>query len=144
MVLNNIARKTVMNIARAILILAASQIITACGSVDNFEWFPSASDTTAPTVSASIAGNAVFTNHTTHVATLPANVIFTASEATTVYYTTNGSTPDTSSLFVNISSSSGVTGPQISVTNTILKFFGIDHSDNKNQSAVQTGTIKSP
>ena len=144
MVLNNIARKSVMNIARAILILAAPLIITACGSVDNIEWFPSESDTTAPTVSASIAGNAVFNNHTTHVATLPANVIFTATEATTVYYTTNGNTPDTSSLFVNISSSSGVTGPSISVTNTILKFFGVDHSDNKNQSSIQTGTIKSP
>lgn len=142
MVLNNSMRKSVMNIARAILIFSAPLIITACGS--NIDWFPSLTDTTAPTVSASIAGNAVFNNHTTHVTTLPANVIFIATEATTVYYTTNGNNPDTSSLFVNISSSSGVTGPSISVTNTILKFFGVDHSDNKNQSSIQTGTIKSP
>ena len=144
MFLNNIARKKVMRIARTILSLAASLIITACGSVDNFEWFPSVPDTTPPSVSASIAGNAIFNNHTTHVATLPANVIFTASETTTVYYTTDNSTPNTSSPSVDVSPASSVTGPSISVTNTILKFFGVDHSDNKNPSSIQTGTIKSP
>jgi hypothetical protein len=142
MVFNNIVRKNVMRIARAILIFSAPLIITACGS--NIEWFPSVPDTTPPAVSASIAGNAIFNNHTTHVATLPANVIFTATETTTLYYTTDGNTPDTSSPSVDISSSSGVTGPSISVSNTVLKFFGVDHSDNKNQSSIQTGTIKSP
>lgn len=142
MFVSHIARKRVMKIARIILIFSALLIINACGS--NIEWFPSVPDTTSPTVSASIAGNAIFDNHTTHVATLPANVIFTATEATTVYYTTDGNTPNTTSPSVEILSSSGVTGPSISLATTILKYFGIDHSDNKNQSSIQTGTIKSP
>ena len=112
-----IASKSVMKIARIILIFSAPLIINACGS--NIEWFPSVTDTTPPTVSASIAGNAIFNNHTTHVASLPANVIFTATEATTVYYTINGNTPNTSSPSVDILSSSGTTGPSISLTTTI-------------------------
>ena len=137
-----IASKSVMKITRIILIFSAPLIISACGS--NIEWFPSVTDTTPPTVSASIAGNAIFNNHTTHVASLPANVIFTATEATTVYYTIDGNTPNTSSPSVDILSSSGVSGPSISLATTILKYFGVDHSDNKNQSSIQTGTIISP
>jgi hypothetical protein len=131
-----------MKTAKTILSVAALLGLTACGS--NFEWFPSVPDTTAPTVSAQIAGSTIFNNSSTHVSSLPANVIFFANEAATIYYTTNGSEPTTASASVGISSSSGATGPSISVTNTILKFFGIDQSANKNQSATQTGTIKSP
>lgn len=131
-----------MKIAKAILAVAAPLIIAACGS--NFEWFPAVQDTTAPTVTAQISGIQIFNNSSTHVSTLPANVIFFANEPATVYYTTNGSEPTASSASVAITSAGGSTGPSISVANTILKFFGIDQSDNKNKSTTQTNTIKSP
>ena len=126
-----------MNKARFLTLTAIAVTLSACGS--NFEWFPSVTDSTPPTVTASIAGNAIFNNKTTHVTALPATVTFYANEAATIYYTTNGNAPDTSSASVNISDSSGATGPSITLTNTILKFFGRDKSSNS--SAIQTGTI---
>lgn len=130
-----------MNKARFLTLTAIAVTLSACGS--NFEWFPKVGDTTPPTVSASIAGISIFNNRTTHVTALPATVTFFATEAATIYYTTNGNAPDTSSASVGISNANGATGPSITVTNTILKFFGIDNSANK--SAIQTGTIvKSP
>lgn len=128
--------------ARAIMIIAVPLSMAACG--DNFEWFPSVTDTTPPTVTATISNNSIFDNRTTHVPTLPANVIFSASEAATIYYTTNGNDPSTTSSSVDISTGSGVTGPSISITNTILKFFGVDKSSSKNSSAIQKATILSP
>lgn len=121
----------------ACIILAAT--LSGCG---NFEWFPDYLDTTIPTVTATIAGNQIFANRTTHVAVLPSSVTFFASEPATIFYTTNGNTPDTSSPSVGISTGSGATGPSITITNTILKFFGRDES--LNSSAVQTSAIKSP
>ena len=120
-----------------LIIIAAT--LSACG---NFEWFPEYADTTAPTVSATVAGNSIFNNRTTHVTSLPASVTFFSTEAATIYYTTNGNNPDTSSAAIAVSSSGGSAGPSITVTNTILKFFGIDQSSNS--SAIQTGIIKSP
>lgn len=131
-----------MKITRAILIVAAPLVITACGS--NFEWFPKVADTTPPTVTAKISGIQIFNNSSTHVTSLPANVIFYTDEAATIYYTTNGNDPTESSPSVVISSAAGATGPSITATSTILKFFGIDTSTNKNRSTTQTGTIKSP
>jgi len=129
-----------MKTIKILILMVIAATVSACGS--NFEWFPKVADTTPPTVSASIAGNAIFNNNSTHVTALPATVTFFASETATVYYTTNNSDPTVSSPSVTISTSSGATGPSITVTNTILKFFGIDQLSNK--SAIQTGTIKSP
>jgi len=130
-----------MNIARNILILAVPLCLTACG---NFEWFPEVDDSTAPTIAATVGGNAIFNNRTTHVATLPASVVFTANEVTTIYYTTNGATePTTASPSVQITTSSGASVANlITLTNTILWFFGIDQSNNS--TAKIKGTIKSP
>jgi hypothetical protein len=145
MFVTRIARKSVMKLARIILIFSAPLIINACGS--NIEWFPSVPDTTPPTVSAKITYGStdypIFSNHTTHVPALPVNVLFSVSnEPATIYYTTNGSNPTTSSSSVALTSSSWTTGPAISVTDTTLKFFGTDKANNN--SATITGIIKSP
>lgn len=122
-----------------LLILAASTI-SACGN--NFEWFPKVPDTTPPVITATISGKTIFHNSTTHVTSLPASIIFSSTEAATIYYTTNGNEPTTSSTSIEISSP-GV-GPLITATATVLKFFGIDHSPNKNSSTIISGIIKSP
>lgn len=119
------------------MIIAAT--VSACGS--NFEWFPKVSDTTGPTVTATVGGIAFANNSSTHVPSLPASVTFFTTEAATIYYTTNGDTPTTSSTAV-VTSANTAAGPSISITNTILKFFGIDSLSNA--SAIQSGTIKSP
>lgn len=135
-----------MKIAKAILILATPVVFSACGSANDFEWFPDPPDTSAPSVSATIffdngaSSKPVFLNGTTHVATLPAYVTFSATESATIYYTTNGADPTLSSAFVGL----GVPGPTITTTNTILKFFGIDQSENKNASSIFKSTIVSP
>lgn len=123
----------------AIVILSAT--LAACGSTD-FEWFPKVDDATAPTVIATIGGNALFNNASTHV-TLPAAVVFSATEPAIIYYTTNGSDPTTASPSVDFVTSP-VAGPSISITNTILKFFGIDKSPKLNKSEIQKATIFSP
>lgn len=130
-----------MNKTTLAALFLASATLTACGS--NFEWFPKVPDTTAPTITATVGGKTIFSNSTTHVASLPATVTFATSEAATVFYTTNGSEPTQSSASVATTTVS-VPGPTISVSGTILKFFGIDQSSNKNSSATQTTTIKSP
>jgi len=128
--------KKISNIA---LILAAA-VLSACGN--NFEWFPSYTDTTAPTITASITGTTSFRNNTTHVSSLPAIVTFISDEAATIYYTTNGSDPTIASSAVTASANTSVTGPSITITNTILKFFGVDTLSNT--SSIQTNTILSP
>lgn len=120
-----------------IMIIAAA--VSACGS--NFEWFPKVTDTTGPTVTATVGGKTFTNNSTTHVTALPASVTFFTTEAATIYYTTNGNTPTTSSTAV-VTTANTAAGPSISVTDTVLKFFGIDSSSNA--SAIQSGTIKSP
>jgi len=135
-----------MKTIKVLTIFAAAATLSACG---NFEWFPPFADTTPPTVTATIASasapsasTTIFNNRTTHVPSLPATVTFSADEAATIYYTTDGTSPTTASAKVTVSNSTGVTGPSITLTNTILKFFGID--DFSNSAAIQTGTIKSP
>jgi len=139
MAYNKRARMSAMNITRKILILAAPLLITACG---DFEWFPSVNDSTAPTVAATIENKSIFNNRTTHISALNQSVVFTANEPTTIYYTTNSTEPTTASAAVNITSSSGVNGPAITLADTILWFFGIDKSNNA--SAKIRATIKFP
>jgi len=134
-----------MNYKKMIPLMALAATMSACGEPSNFEWFPKVDDTFAPTVSASIAGKSIFNNSTTHVSALPQTVTFSANEPATIYYTTNGSEPTTTSASVNIATgNASTTGPEISITNTVLKFFGIDKATAPNQSATVTGTIKSP
>lgn len=130
-----------MNLNKIIPLMATALALSACGS--NFEWFPKVEDSTPPAVNATISGKSIFNNQTTHVTSLPATVTFTSSEAATIYYTTNGTEPTTSSTAIDFVSAS-VSGPSITVTDTILKFFGIDKSAKKNQSATITSTIKMP
>ena len=120
------------------LLILTAATISACGS--NFEWFPKVPDTTPPDITATISGKTIFNNSTTHVTTLPASVTFSSTEAATIFYTTNGSDPTTSSASITVSSP--VNGPTITVTDTILKFFGIDKSSNS--STIVSGIIKSP
>ncbi|NJD90250.1 MAG: hypothetical protein FIA91_01830 [Geobacter sp.] len=125
---------------RTPLLILTAATLAACGS--NFEWFPKVEDTAAPVITATISGKTIFNNSTTHVSTLPANVTFSATEAATIYYTTNGTDPTTASA--SIAYPAQVTGPSITLTDTILKFFGIDKSASKNSSTISSGTIKSP
>jgi len=84
-------------------------------------------DTTAPSTTANPAGG-TFTS--------AQNVTLTANETATIYYTTNGSTPTTSSAVysspINISST------------TTLKFFAKDTAGNSEAVKTQTYTINIP
>ena len=128
--------KKISNVA--FLFVAAS--LSACGS--NFEWFPEYTDATAPTITASISGTTSFSNNTTHVSALPATVTFIPNEAATIYYTTNGTDPTIASSSVAASANTSITGPSITITNTILKFFGVDTLSNA--SSIQRTTVVSP
>lgn len=128
-----------MDLKRVIPLVAITLTISACGGSD-FEWFPTVSDTTAPAITATVSGKQLFANRTTHVSSYPATVTFSSSEAATIYYTTNGSEPTTSSA-----SADSVSGPWPSIiTDTVLKFFGIDKATKPNQSTTVTTYIKSP
>jgi len=131
-----------MKLIKIIPALAIVSTIAACG--EDFEWFPDVEDTFAPSITASVSGKPLFDNRTTLVS-LPAMVTFSANEPATVYYTTNGSAPSTASASVNIATAnSSAEGPSITITNTVLKFFGIDKSARLNQSNTVTTYIKSP
>jgi len=131
-----------MKLIKIIPALAIVSTISACG--EDFEWFPDVEDTFAPSITASISGSPLFDNRTT-VVSLPATVTFSANEPATIYYTTNGAAPSTTSASVNIAVANSATlGPTITITNTVLKFFGIDKSTRLNQSNTVTTYIKSP
>ncbi len=133
-----------MNLKNCILALAIALTLSACGS--NFEWFPAVADSTSPRVSAIIAGKTFSNSTTAFVSILPAAVTFNSSEPATIYYTTDGNEPSTASSSVVIASSNSSTpGPTITLTDTILKFFGIDKSPKLNQSTtVSIKVVKSP
>jgi len=123
----------------ACILIAAT--LSACGS--DIEWFPDYVDTSPPTVSATVAGKTFSNNSTLHVTTLPESVTFTASEAATIYYTTNGSSPVGSANTINLAAAgSSTVSNLITATNTVLKFFGIDSAGNS--SATISGTVVSP
>lgn len=64
--------------------------------------------------------------------TLPVNVTFSADEPATIYYTTNGSTPTTSSPSVSVATPGGSSASiQITQDMTILRFFGKDAANNQ-------------
>jgi len=127
------------NISIAALFLTAAAL-SACGS--NIEWFPDYSDTSPPIITASISGTTSFSNNTTHVIALPATVTFISDEAATIYYTTNGTDPTIASSSVAATANTSTTGPSITITNTILKFFGVDTLSTA--SSIQRTTILSP
>jgi len=122
-------------------LLLAAAALSACGG-STFELFPDYKDTSGPTVTASIAGTTSFRNNTTHVSTLPAAVTFTADEAATIYYTTNGSDPTVASSSITASANTPTSGPSITITSTILKFFGVDSL--ANASSITRTTVVSP
>jgi hypothetical protein len=128
--------KTISN--AALLFITAT--LSACGST--LEFFPDYSDKSAPTITATISGTTTFRNNTTHVSTLPATVTFISDEAATIYYTTNGSDPSIASSSITASANTSTSGPSITITNTILKFFGVDTLSNS--STIQRTTILSP
>lgn len=84
-----------VSIPACILVAAA---LSACGS--DIEWFPDYIDEVPPVVTGSVGG-INFSNNTTIYPSLPntASLVGTdlVSEPVTIYYTTNGSTPTTSS-----------------------------------------------
>jgi Bacterial Ig-like domain/Chitobiase/beta-hexosaminidase C-terminal domain len=81
-------------------------------------------DTTPPTVTASPVGGTYNTAK---------SVILTASETSTIYYTTDGSTPTTSSTVY--------TGPITISSSKTLKFFGVDTAGNAETVQTQTYVI---
>jgi len=136
-----------MKLEKMIPAMALVLTLAACGS--DFEWFPSdynQIDNTPPAVSASVASKPLFNNGTTHLTSLnpPPNVIFFSVEAATIYYTTNNTEPTDQSPSVDVpTNNTSVTGPSI-IQDTVLWFFGIDKSVNRNRSAKIRSTIKSP
>lgn len=129
-----------MKISVACAIVAVTFTLSACGG-STFEWFPATPDSTAPTITAKIQGNSIFSNRTTHISAA-ANVVFSTNEAATIYYTTNATDPTITSSFVVAPANTEVTGPLISGATTVLKFFGLDTANNS--SATQTSTIMIP
>jgi len=84
-------------------------------------------DFTAPTVTVT-----PYSGSTTYTKNLPLNVTFSADEPATIYYTTNGSTPTTFSPSVSVATSGGSSAPvSINQDMTILRFFGMDASNNQ-------------
>lgn len=100
------------------------------------------SDTTPPAVAAKVSGQTLFNNSSVIATSNPVTVNFIASEPVTVYYTTNNSEPTTSSASVPVGSTLQADGPTISLTNTILWYFGIDLANNS--STKIKGTIILP
>jgi len=121
-------------------VLLAAAALSACGG-STLEFFPDYSDTSAPTVTASISGTTSFRNNTTHVAAFPVTVTFLSDEAATIYYTTNGADPTVASSSFVASANTPISGPSITI-NTILKFFGVDTL--ANAAAIKRTTIVSP
>jgi len=121
--------------------LLAAAALSACGG-STLEFFPDFSDTSAPTITASIAGTTSFRNNTTHVSVLPAAVTFIADEAATIYYTTNGIDPSIASSSITASANTPISGPLITISNTILKYFGVDTLSNA--ATIKRTTIVSP
>lgn len=83
-------------------------------------------DTTAPIVTANPAGGIYNTNK---------NVVLTASEPGTIYYTTDGSDPTTSATRIQY------TAPIVINANTLLKFYAIDTAGNPSGVYSQNYTI---
>ena len=120
----------------ALIMMAVA--LAACGDT-SFEWFPPVTDTTPPVIAVS---GPVFTNSTGHAAP-QSTVSFTADEPATIFYTTNSAAAETAFTQVEFDSSP-VAAFTLSAANTILRFFGIDKSSNKNRSTTKTVTIIAP
>ncbi|HXE96544.1 MAG TPA: chitobiase/beta-hexosaminidase C-terminal domain-containing protein [Dongiaceae bacterium] len=125
---------------KSAVISIALSLLAGCGG--NFEWFPDAgtsstsstsstttvpaADNTAPVTTANPAGK-TFSNAFT--------VTLTANEPATIYYTTNGVDPTTTSI------NGANTVPNIPIsTTTTLKFFAVDSSGNKEAIKTETYT----
>jgi hypothetical protein len=98
----------------------------------------SGGDTTTPSVWSLVSGLTFTNSGNISALTNPAPVKFIASEPVTIYYTTNGVEPTTSSPSTTIGESHEATGPTISVTNTVIWFFGIDSANNQSSKVKQT------
>ncbi len=83
-------------------------------------------DTVAPTVTANPVGGLYNTTQ---------NVVLTANESATIYYTTDGSDPTTSATRLTYS------GPIAISANTLLKFFAVDTAGNPSGIFTETYTI---
>jgi chitobiase/beta-hexosaminidase-like protein len=90
----------------------------------------SSTDTTSPTVTATPPGS-VLAFGTYSAATLPISISFSANEAAIIFYTTNNSDPTASSSSFTITAANGTAGPlDITLSGTIVKFFGRDSAGN--------------
>ena len=88
------------------------------------QWYNEVNDTIPPTASATPAGGTYSTTQT---------VTLTANEPATIYYTTNGSTPTTSSTQYS--------APIVIGATTVLKFFAVDTAGNPSGMYTATYTI---
>ncbi len=109
--------------------------LASAGSVD----YTIIQDSTPPTVTVIPAPNSPYAPHYYHYTrTLPLTATFSADEPATIYYTTNGATPTTSSPSVAIATPGGTASIPITQDMTALQFFGKDAAGN--QSFVQLVT----
>jgi len=92
-----------------------------------------------PNVTITPAYTSINATNYTYTNTLPLNVSFSSDEPATIYYTTNGTQPTTSSPFVSVNTPYGTSVPvSISQNLTTIRFFGVDSSNNS--SPVQSVT----
>jgi hypothetical protein len=83
-------------------------------------------DTASPVITAKINGAALEIAAPNHV-TLPAKILFTADKPVTIYYTTSGGDPTTSSTYTTISSAnSTAAGPTLDTADYMLLTIGMD------------------
>ena len=83
-------------------------------------------ETASPVITAKIKGAALEVAAPNHV-TLPASIVFSADKPVTIYYTTSGGDPTTSTTYATISSANGTAaGPTIDTADYMLLVLGID------------------
>jgi hypothetical protein len=131
---------SVKSLVKAALLSFVLLLFAGCGN--NFEWLPDAgssastssassattpaADTTAPVTTANPSSKTFSSSFT---------VALTANEPATIYYTTNGVDPTTTSV------NGTNTVPNIPIsTTTTLKFFAVDSSGNKEAIKTETYT----
>jgi chitobiase/beta-hexosaminidase-like protein len=126
---------------KAAVVSITWSLLAGCGS--SFEWFPEAgtasTSSTAPTttVPAAADNTAPVTTANPRGKTFSSSftVALTANEPATIYYTTNGVDPTTTSV------NGTNTVPNIPIsTTTTLKFFAVDSSGNKEAIKTETYT----
>lgn len=116
-----------MNISKISIILILLLTLTAYSR--DYKWvsLSAAAETDLPVIKAMVASTTLDQSTSNHV-TLPLTIIFTADQPVTIYYTTNGEEPTTSTTSYSIvaNANSEVIGPTINSYDNTLFAIGVD------------------